>query len=186
MTKEYTVANDCHRYTKYSIDDKFPDDCILNGDNFDLTGCKKKHVLKVLQDIKNHKAKFGDRFIYGNHEGHPEHLMDFYKDGKILFTHGDYEFWGRKKSLKFRKKKYGKGSFGRFLSKMFDKLRMVKPFSMSEKQMKRCWERCFDNDCNTIVLGHKHPNKVETELYSRRGKTIKIIVLPRGIHYLDL
>jgi len=187
--REFIVYNDIHAYGRHQIqvpNEPLTEWHIFNGDIFDLAGCEKSKINEVLDKMKGLRNALGTRYIYGNHELMMDHIDDQHVHGQILFTHGHLEFWGRKKSLKYMRKLPGRGKFGRKMAGWFDKLRMYKPFNMSEKQKVRCWERCMENRCQAIVLGHKHPKEPHELHYTRDGKTIRIFVLPRGRHVLQL
>ncbi|MCK4500372.1 hypothetical protein KAU11_07735 [Candidatus Babeliales bacterium] len=176
------VYADIHRGARYEMPLEYERGAIYLGDIYDLTGCKKKRVKYYLKQRAKLKAFAGDLYLDGNHEGDPTTIDDKVVIGKVLYRHLDEECYGRKKTVKFRSKKLGKGFIGRTMSQSFDSVRMLKPFHLSKAAKERMVDSCLDNNCHTIVGGHKHPHRLQDFLYTstRRGVTIRIIVLPRG------
>jgi len=182
----YIIYADVHRYAKYESELTHEKGAIYLGDIYDLAGCKKREVNLVRSKIAYLKDLVGDRYPLGNHELKLSNINDQYIANGILFTHGHLEFWGLEKSIKYMSKKPGKGAIGRAFSSFLDSVRVAKPFSMSEEQKNRCWDRCMSNNCHTMVLGHKHPAKLEEVLHTVNGQTVRIIVLPRGRNVVEL
>jgi len=182
------VYTDIHRETKYEMELEFEEGAIYLGDIFDVTGCKKRRVKKTLKKRQKLKELAGENYIDGNHEGHIETIDDRVIKRKTLYRHGDEEFWGRKKAIKFRSKKRGKGFIGRYMSKTFDVFRMLKPFKMSQEAKERAADSCVRYNCHTLCLGHNHPHSIKDfTFYSRKyDRTFRFIILPRGRHELDL
>lgn len=184
--RDYLIYADCHKYSKFQSHTEFEDGSIMLGDNIDAAGAHKSEVYLAEKEVETHIIKRGHKFICGNHELRLDRIKDQYVTNNILFTHGHLEFWGWKKSVKYIKKSPGKGFFGRFTSWFFDSVRSYKKLNMSDEQKDRCWQRCIDYNCHTIVLGHKHPKEVTQFLHTINGKTIRIFVLPRGMTRISL
>jgi UDP-2,3-diacylglucosamine pyrophosphatase LpxH len=153
------------------------------GDNFDLAGCKPEYVeiLKKAraQTIGNHSVAHID----GNHERcnlKPEYINI---TGGVLLAHGDFEKWGYKKSVKYRKKKHGASSFKRkFIIPMIEFAEQFGVNRVTKKFKKRVVKLVGELDCHTYICGHIHPKKKLDFVY----KGIRIIVLPRGRNKVEL
>jgi len=162
--QQFIVYNDIHKYSDYEMPLKVEHGAIYNGDIFELRSCKRSDVDMITREMKEFEKEVQGRYNYGNHEMDPHRLYDRIVVDNVVFTHAEYEFWGEKKSLKFMKKRKGKGAFGRLLSAQLDKYRGLKPFYLSKKQKNRCMDTCVETGTDTFVGAHKHPSRVEVVL----------------------
>ena len=184
--KTYIVNTDIHRFSSYPLPLVIDKESIDIGDIYDVAGCLRKDLDHVRLQMAAHKATKGVKYCMGNHELEMDSLKDQYIENGILFTHGHLELWGLKKCMKYLKKRPGKTKFMRWVSKGFDSFRLLKPFHLSKRKMRRIWERCEEFDCHTYVCGHKHPTKVERVIFTHKGVTKRIVVLPRGRNIITL
>ena len=176
--KKYNIAADIHLHGVHEItglnlltpDENF----ILLGDIVDLSGCRKKdkHKAKLTKDVL--LSTHGDNYITGNHDlGFKNKWV--IKD-KVLFTHGDYVFWSRDKANKYRKKNSGRSWFGRCLIWLGEHVRGSYS-SWKTKDLISASIIAKSFDCHTIIVGHKHPNRV----LDIKFQGVRCICVPRGI-----
>jgi metallophosphoesterase superfamily enzyme len=182
----FTVYNDVHLGAPHEMAELFPfdDDAILNGDIVDYQNCKYHLISQHLDLIKALKRQYGDKYILGNHELESVHCRGFYKQDRVLFRHGDHEFWGEEKRDKYMTHANpGAGWVKRNLvARQFDWLRRLWTARYSNKFKERAYSSAMNENCHTIVFGHKHPRIKADFMY--RG--VRIIVLPRGRNIIDV
>lgn len=189
MTQLFTFINDLHIYAPNELEgfrNCFnPND--LNeyflGDNFDLTNCKKKEVRAVQRELDKLKEKYGDRFITGNHEAQRDtDRLVIIKPG-IAVMHGDDIFWGREKSVKYRRKDHGAGFLKRGLwVNALEAFEAGYDRKISKEDIERFIAICKHYGVHTIIVGHLHPAK--QIILKQDGFTL--ICLKRGVTTLSL
>ena len=183
---KYIVYNDVHIGAPHEMPELIPfdEDAILNGDIVDYQNCKKSERGIHLALIVILKREYGDKYILGNHELEAVNCKGFYKTNGILFRHGDWEFWGEEKRVKYMAKANpGAGWIKRnLIARQFDWLRRLWSARYSEEFLMRAAVSAVDSGCHTIVFGHKHPRKKADFKYAG----IRIIVLPRGRNEIEL
>jgi len=185
--KDYIVYNDLHIYGPHVIKGISLLDggknSIYLGDNIDINHCKKKRIGEAMEGLRLAKDIFKRRFVPGNHEIDAVPGNRFYIDQGIYFTHGDYEFWGKKKRNDYvTTATPGLGFWKRRFVKLYDILRRLRSDKVSDEFIERAVAVCKTQGCHTYVCGHRHPRK---KIDFVHGK-IRIIVLPRGRNELAL
>lgn len=186
---KYKFLYDTHQGSTNSVDvghsldlkDPF---LIYGGDNFDLTNCKKDQVKFFQSEINRIKSVIGDRFISGNHEAQRDSDKLYIIPGtRTGVMHGDYIFWGKEKSDKYRMKKRGAG----FLKRLFW-VNALEAFEngynrkISTEDLDRFYEYCIRKNVDRLVVGHLHPDKhLEIDYKGKR-----LTVCKRGLTELDL
>lgn len=177
----FKIYNDIHLFAPHVLNVEFDysSNVILNGDIVDLVNCKKKDVEKAESFITHLVGIYGSRYVSGNHDPHD---YMYYKQNGVLFEHGDYIFWGSEKANKFRAKRPGAGWLRRNLGVPLANTVRPKYRELSDLEINRCMDSMHVHTCHTIVLGHKHFDKI----IDIKVKEFRIIVLPRGVHEIDI
>ncbi len=179
---KFKVYNDIHFFAPHALNVNLETSAnvILNGDIVDLASCKKKEVGKAKNYIEKLRGIYGLRYVSGNHE------LDFWnksysKDG-VVFTHGDYIFWGKEKADKFRSKAPGAGWLKRHIGIPIVNAVRPKQAELTVEEIHLCISEMKIYCDNTIVLGHKHFDKIIDIKVNKH----RIIVLPRGVHEIEV
>jgi len=180
MRRDFIVYNDIHVGALYEMSMELERGAIYNGDIFDISGALRKElplIKKRQQDLENFA---GDRYNHGNHECSKRSLIDYHIDQNVLFMHGHVQMWAMAKNIKWANKRHGSGKWKRRASMWFNKARLVKPVTLKMETLDRCWELAKAKGCDVVILGHSHPTRVVDETYTRLGKTVRVMILPRG------
>lgn len=179
--QKFVVYNDIHLFgvDEMLLDISYADNVILAGDIVDLVNCKKSEVPLAKEKFNYLMAKFGPRYVTGNHEASLVNL--FFKKDNVLFTHGDLVFWDDNRVYEFRTKTPGASFFKRnFISKPINALR--RHFrELDDTAIAKAKKMLIEHECDTIVMGHKHYVDVLDEKYDWG----RIIVLPRGKNNIE-
>lgn len=158
---------------------------VYGGDNIDLANCKHTEVKRYSEAIKDIIRRGVAVFVPGNHERcesvgerHPKYIHV----ENMVFSHGDFEFWGMKKALNYRNKRRGAGLFKRGI--------VVNIIELFEDLFESRINTAFKARANQLMLltgakyyicGHKHPKNniiIKTQVGT-------IIILKRGINRLE-
>jgi len=148
------------------------------GDTVDVKNTLKKKVFEAQELVAEIQKNAGENYISGNHElmtFNMEHVTD---DG-VYLTHGDIFSYGYEGALKWRTKKAGKNRWwrmGRGLQRKYKRKEGVGNKVGNAEFKEACFKKAREFGCHTVVIGHKHPKKLQKESY----KGITIYVLPRG------
>lgn len=163
----------------YDLFKENPEEVIITGDCVDIVNCDKKHCSYAHRLIKLLKERFGDRYIFGNHES--MHGTMYFIHNGVYYTHGHLECWPEKKVEKWLHKKHcTMKAWKKPFYKAKDKYRKYfksfsgKPSDEISDKMALAAQR---QGCHTYICGHRHP--AERIEYLHKG--IKIIILPRGM-----
>jgi len=183
---KFTFYSDYHLFTPIALPNDLPIDAMeiskqnvyLLGDIFDRKGCNKKDELNFKIQFSNARNLFGTRYINGNHE--LQEFNQFIKVGKILITHGHCICWSEEKRSLFLNSEPFSG-FGIF-KRSIDCMRHVWKQSINNFEVEQATKYCKQSDCDTIVYGHSHTNK----LLIKKVNGITIYNVPRGKIVLDL
>lgn len=160
------------------------------GDNIDLANCENRSVTSYREILLLIKDLF-DIFITGNHERAESDRSLFakiksgpnYSKDSIIWSHGDYEFWGNEKAANYRAKPQGASFFKRGV--------VVKSIEIFERKFDSKIDNYFlinalnlakSNKCNIYICGHKH-NEI---LYDKIVDNIQVFVLPRGYFWIEI
>lgn len=188
MSHLFKFVNDLHLHAPNALDINNPFNPsnpreYYIGDNLDMTNCKKKDVQKVQREINFWRDLYGYRFITGNHEAQRDSdTLVVVKQG-VGVMHGDDIFWGREKSLQYRRKEHGAGFLKRSLwVNALEAFENGYDRKVSEEDLVRFDSLCKHHGVPTIIVGHMHPK--ETFEINRNGN--KLIVLKRGVNELCL
>lgn len=182
--KTLTVYNDVHLFGVHALDHikfEYTNYDFHLGDNVDMKGVSKRKILQAKDKLTEIK-KFSKHYCSGNHEldTDPETIYHAFED--ILFTHGDYLVWGHEKADAWRKKEPGRSRWMRFALKIVYPLRRFKKLKISNDFKERCVEKAKEMNCNTVIMGHRHPK----QLVDIEHKGVRIMILPRGKNTLEI
>lgn len=180
----YTIYNDIHKYgpNEMKVDYEFGEYVIYNGDIVDIAEGYYGDLPSANEFLYNLIEKAKGNFTSGNHEKMMEY--SYVIKNNILFTHGDLIFKDISDAKKFRWGKEGSSHFRRFyVSIAYYFRRFIKSNQLildHEMDEAVVWANKYN--CHTVVCGHKHPNEILTRIKNE----VKLIVLPRGVHTVDL
>lgn len=163
----------------------FTKNTVFLGDNFDLKNAKKEclTLIERKREATIEKCKkVGGIYISGNHSLKPLEMHQKAIRDNILFIHGDIIDWGFKKAEKWRNKQKGVGITGHIITRVFKNVYEGGTTIFRKKHKLRAYQLAKENNCDTIVVGHFHPEKLK----ERRYKDVRIIIVPRGKTVLDL
>lgn len=159
------------------------------GDNFDLANCKNSELKECEKKYYAYydNRSFFDHTVNGNHERyesvHEENLRRIILQSGVMLTHGDFEFWGASKALKYRRKPRGASFLKRgVVVKGIEWLEKNFESKIDNEFLERAYQKCHEFGCHTYICGHKHPDETVTIEY----KGCKIIVLKRGVNCLEV
>lgn len=183
--KTYKIYADLHFFGPHKINmtqHLSNTNSVYLGDIYDCSNCKKSDIKTAMHYKKHLREHIGQRYVSGNHE--LDTVNQNYIDKGILFTHGDFVFWGKKKSLKFRNREAGSGTLKRFFVKIIHKYfrPLWSPKTLTGKQIDQAYNYARNLKCHTIVMGHLHPKKIINIKY----RQVRIIVVPRGLTKMPL
>jgi len=182
--KTIYVYNDVHLFGVHALDNikirTTTSDYHL-GDIVDMKGCKKKDIQKAREYMEELK-KSSSHYLSGNHELDQDPETFFHADDGILYTHGDYLVYGDEKADAWRAKTPGRGKWMRFGLRLIYPFRKFKKLKISEAFKVRCAKKAKEMDCHTVIMGHRHPNKLVDICYMG----VRIMILPRGKNTLQI
>jgi len=191
----FKVFTDLHLfspiYTRLSIDDAMllrkPDEStILLGDIVDLANMKEDEYTEASAFHTTLELTYGDRYINGNHErvttNNETYVVTLSNGKRVVFAHGDIEA-NPTKSIKYRQKPHGAGWFKRkFIIPFIAEAEEIIERKPKEEFLERAYKLMKTHSCDYYVCGHFHPEERLTIQY----KTKTVIILPRGLNYLNL
>lgn len=157
---------------------------IYGGDNFDMTNCRKDQVKFFQSEIDRCKQMLGDRFISGNHEAQKDSdRIYIIPNTRTGVMHGDYIFWGKEKSDKYRQKKHGAGFLKRGLwVNALEAFENGYNRKVTTEDLERFYQYCVKKNVDRIIVGHLHPNEhLEIDYKGKR-----LTVCRRGLTELEL
>lgn len=192
MITEYAVACDLHlgapneiigfQRTKNILQkfNRINVKTVGGGDIFDFANTKRKG-LYLTEAMEAQLYPLFDIYLSGNHERYESVGKDVLRSGmenKIVFTHGDFQFWGTEKALEYRNKPRGAGFLKRGIVvngiELFEKRFESK---IDNEFIRRAVSFAKNYGATYYVCGHKHPD--QTEFICHDG--VGIFVLKRGI-----
>ena len=189
MKTEYCLFADLHLEAPhatlslkdlYAKKSDYGKNCLLLGDIYDVSNCRKKELKSVREKMHNLKKYFGNRYIKGNHECDKPHRYYFVQNG-IMFCHGHTLFWSDKKVKRWENKRGGKSSLRYFLYRFKHMIvRRGKELKLSESKKEELVTLMIEHGCHTIVFGHTHKS-CDIKFYDKR-----IVALPRGMTIMEL
>lgn len=178
----YSLITDLHLFGPYARKDSIEKtkNTILIGDIVEGANCKKKDIPLVEKTIKELTEKFGEKYIYGNHEREGIKNNHYIENG-IYFTHGDLES-NYDKWMEYRFKPKGAGWFKRNIWS-----KIVNEFDELDREPKTDFliaasNVAKKNGCKTYVAGHFHPKKLIDVTYNG----VRIVIVPRGLTVINL
>jgi len=160
---------------------EFGENIYYMGDIVDVKNTLKSKVFEAQELVAEIEKRAGDHYVSGNHELNTRNMEHITEDG-IFLTHGDIFSYGEEGAIAWRtEKNAGKSRWFRW------SLRLTKGTSYKRKKgvgtkvgntefKEACYKKAKEAGCHTLIIGHKHPNKLLKEVY----KGITIYVLPRG------
>lgn len=161
-----------------------PRGCMLAslGDVVDLKNAPKEMVPEALaagEALRKSVLEVGGVFTRGNHELNLLEGPDAVTVSDVYFTHGDREFWGEARAAAFRREHPGSGWARRTRARLIDALRHTTERGINERFRRHV--RALTG-VRAVVAGHRHPTvRLEGAIDG-----VRYLVLPRGIHDLDV
>lgn len=184
---DFIIANDLHWGSPHELTsektlDLFikeqPSNLILCGDIVDLYNCHPQRIDKAKGAIIALKKIYGDRYLMGNHELYTEGPR-LYKYGNILFTHGHYFDWDRKKVLEWENNK--QPAQGRsILSPIWNTVRKLRPSFLTKLDKTRAVNLARSHGCDIVVSGHYHMKNI----YRHTEDGVTIVIFPPGVNIM--
>ena len=159
-------------------------DLIYGGDNIDLVNSRKYQIPYFQSEINRIKALLGDRFITGNHEAQRDSdCIYIIPNTRTGVMHGDYIFWGKEKSDKYRQKKHGAGFLKRFFwVNALEAFENGYDRKVTTEDLERFYEYCIRKNVDRIIVGHRHPSEhLEIDYKGKR-----LTVCKRGLTELEI
>ena len=189
--KEVTIIHDVHEGSpmemkfKHNTYNPANENEYYNGDNIDMTNCKKKMVGHCQAKINELRKLYGRRFITGNHEAQRDaDLLVIIPRTDVGIMHGDFIFWGAEKSMKYRRKDHGAGFLKRGLwVNALEAFENDYDRPVKQEHLDRANLICSSKNLSRLIVGHKHPSK-QGDYKLVCGATLT--TLPRGINKLWL
>ncbi len=157
---------------------EFGDNIYYLGDIVDVKNVHKSRIFEAQELFAKIEKHAGNHYITGNHELTNKNMEHVTKDG-VYLTHGDIFAWGEDGALEWRTKESGKGVIFRFfrgLVKNYKRKEGIGNDVGNDKFKEACFLKAMEHGCHSVVIGHKHPDRLQVEKY----KSITIYVLPRG------
>ena len=157
---------------------EFGENIYYLGDIVDVRNSLKSKIFEAQELIAEIEKNAGEHYISGNQELNSHNIQHITKDG-ILLSHGDILCCGYKSAKNQRKYKAGKGKIWRWFQGFFGKYERKEGIGHNvgrTKFKKACYKAAKESGCHTVVVGHRHPKKLQKEVY----QGITIYVLPRG------
>ena len=182
MAKKFTVVTDLHRGTLHEKICTIPfenKNLILLGDIWDKKRALKKDATLMQAGI-DCLIELNIPYVCSNHEGE-QGLPEFYNDEetKSLWMHGHQ---CKKNYAKYKKDCEtvweGSGYLMHYLTGLANK--MIHMVKFEKDDVKRAVALAKKHGCTTICMGHYHLD------YDEVVEGIRIIVLPQGVHEIEL
>jgi len=186
--KKFIVYSDTHilapHDTGYSVEDMIKDETerpdstvVLTGDIIDRENAKKNMIQMGNGYMMRLLSIFGDRYIYGNHEGRkPLSYIYIDDETRTLFLHGHTIFWSEEKVEHWENKKLGQSKWKYRFYKLRKAFARNKPkhLRLSNKYRDSIIAMANSYQCTTVVFGHSHRD------YDVTHGDVRIINVPQG------